>query len=64
MAELAAKGITLRVGSPDNIAEEAPSSYKDVTEVVNICKLVVSTGPPLTLPNWARPQHGHKQEGL
>jgi tRNA-splicing ligase RtcB len=31
------KGITIRVGSVNNIAEEAPESYKDVMEVVDIC---------------------------
>lgn len=36
--DLRAKGITFRVGSDGSLAEEAPSSYKDVTQVVEICK--------------------------
>ena len=31
------KGITIRVASPKLVMEEAPESYKDVTEVVNTC---------------------------
>jgi tRNA-splicing ligase RtcB (3'-phosphate/5'-hydroxy nucleic acid ligase) len=38
LADLAAKGIVARVGSPDAIAEEAPQSYKDVSEVVKVCE--------------------------
>jgi tRNA-splicing ligase RtcB len=34
---LAAKGISIRVASPKLVMEEAPESYKDVTEVVNTC---------------------------
>lgn len=37
LSDLAQKGITIRVGSVNSIAEEAPSSYKDVTEVVEVC---------------------------
>ena len=38
LEDLRQKGITIRVGSINNIAEEAPGSYKDVTEVVEVCK--------------------------
>ena len=31
------KGISIRVASPKLVSEEAPESYKDVTEVVNVC---------------------------
>lgn len=34
---LEAKGISIAVATPDLISEEAPESYKDVTEVVNTC---------------------------
>ncbi|VDM44639.1 unnamed protein product [Toxocara canis] len=32
-----AKGISIRVASPKLVMEEAPESYKDVTDVVNTC---------------------------
>ena len=35
--ELKAKGIAIRVASPKLVMEEAPESYKDVTEVVETC---------------------------
>lgn len=31
------KGIAIRLSSPKLVMEEAPESYKDVTEVVNTC---------------------------
>ena len=34
---LASKGISIRVASPKLVMEEAPESYKDVTEVVDTC---------------------------
>jgi tRNA-splicing ligase RtcB (3'-phosphate/5'-hydroxy nucleic acid ligase) len=34
--ELAARGITIRVGSVPGLAEEAPKTYKDVNEVIEI----------------------------
>lgn len=34
---LKAKGISIRVASPKLVTEEAPESYKDVTEVVDTC---------------------------
>ena len=34
---LKAKGISIRVASPKLVMEEAPESYKDVTQVVNTC---------------------------
>lgn len=34
---LAAKGISIRVASPKLVMEEAPESYKDVTQVVDTC---------------------------
>jgi len=37
LARLVDKGISVRVASPKLIMEEAPESYKDVTEVVNTC---------------------------
>jgi tRNA-splicing ligase RtcB len=37
LASLASKGISIRVASPKLVMEEAPESYKDVTEVVNTC---------------------------
>jgi tRNA-splicing ligase RtcB len=36
LAELAAKGITVKVASISGLAEEASSAYKDVTEVVHV----------------------------
>ena len=45
------KGISIRVASPKLVMEEAPESYKDVTEVVNTCdaagisKIVVKLRP-------------------
>ena len=35
--KLKTKGISIRVASPKLVMEEAPESYKDVTEVVNTC---------------------------
>ena len=35
---LAAKGISIRVASPKLVMEEAPESYKDVTQVVDTCE--------------------------
>lgn len=63
MADLADKGITIRAGSLDNLAEEAPSSYKDVTAVVDICTSASTTSPLIVLTR-SRPQCGHKQESL
>lgn len=37
LESLAAQGIAVAVASPENIQEEAPSAYKDVNEVVDIC---------------------------
>ncbi|GHP03998.1 hypothetical protein PPROV_000275200 [Pycnococcus provasolii] len=37
LANLRTKGISIRVASPKLVMEEAPESYKDVTEVVNTC---------------------------
>ena len=34
---LAQKGISIRVASPKLVMEEAPESYKNVTDVVNTC---------------------------
>ena len=36
--KLKTKGIAIRVASPKLVMEEAPESYKDVTEVVNTCQ--------------------------
>lgn len=38
MEQLKQKGISIRVASPKLISEEAPESYKDVTQVVNTCQ--------------------------
>lgn len=35
--KLESLGISIRVASPKLVMEEAPESYKDVTEVVNTC---------------------------
>lgn len=35
---LESKGISIRVASPKLVMEEAPESYKNVTDVVNTCK--------------------------
>jgi tRNA-splicing ligase RtcB len=35
--KLAEKGIAIRVASPKLVMEEAPESYKDVTQVVQTC---------------------------
>ena len=37
MDGLAQKGISIRVASPKLVMEEAPESYKDVTQVVDTC---------------------------
>ena len=37
LAGLKAKGISIRVASPKLVMEEAPESYKDVTQVVDTC---------------------------
>ena len=37
LGNLAAKGIAIRVASPKLVTEEAPESYKDVTQVVETC---------------------------
>lgn len=37
LSKLAAQGIAIRVASPKLVMEEAPESYKDVSEVVNTC---------------------------
>ena len=34
---LKTRGIAIRVASPKLVMEEAPESYKDVTEVVDTC---------------------------
>ena len=34
---LQSKGIAIRVASPKMVMEEAPESYKDVTQVVDTC---------------------------
>jgi tRNA-splicing ligase RtcB len=46
LGNLAAKGIAIRVASPKLVTEEAPESYKDVTQVNLSCgtdSLVVDT---------------------
>ena len=35
--KLQGQGISIRVASPKLVMEEAPESYKDVTDVVNTC---------------------------
>eukprot|EP00742_Colponemidia_sp_Colp-10_P016434 GILJ01018830.1.p1 GENE.GILJ01018830.1~~GILJ01018830.1.p1 ORF type:complete len:631 (+),score=120.54 GILJ01018830.1:167-2059(+) len=51
LASLRAKGITVHISSPKLAAEEAPESYKDVSEVVETChkagisKMVVRLRP-------------------
>lgn len=37
LRQLEAKGISIRVASPKLVMEEAPESYKNVTDVVNTC---------------------------
>ena len=37
LTSLEEKGISIRVASPKLVMEEAPESYKDVTQVVNTC---------------------------
>lgn len=37
LERLAEKGISIRVASPKLVMEEAPESYKNVTDVVNTC---------------------------
>lgn len=38
IANLNAKGISIRVGQMNAVVEEAPEAYKDVTEVVGVCE--------------------------
>lgn len=37
LKDLSDKGISIRVASPKLVMEEAPESYKNVTDVVNTC---------------------------
>jgi tRNA-splicing ligase RtcB len=37
VGELAAKGITVRVANRRLLGEEAPSAYKDVASIVEVC---------------------------
>lgn len=37
--DMKAMGISLCVASPEHISEEAPGSYKDVSDVVESCEL-------------------------
>ena len=37
LSKLKARGIAIRVASPKLVMEEAPESYKDVTDVVDTC---------------------------
>ena len=37
LKSLETKGIAIRVASPKLVMEEAPESYKDVTQVVDAC---------------------------
>jgi len=37
LSNLQANGISIRVASPKLVMEEAPESYKNVTDVVNTC---------------------------
>lgn len=37
LEKLAQQGISIRVASPKLVMEEAPESYKNVTDVVNTC---------------------------
>lgn len=37
LERLKEKNISIRVGNPSSIAEEAPESYKDVVDVVDVC---------------------------
>ena len=37
LAALEQKGISIRVASPKLVMEEAPESYKNVTDVVDTC---------------------------
>ncbi len=39
LEKLAEKGISIRVASPKLVMEEAPESYKNVTDVVDTCTL-------------------------
>ena len=39
LAALEQQGISIRVASPKLVMEEAPESYKNVTDVVDTCKL-------------------------
>jgi tRNA-splicing ligase RtcB len=39
LANLEEQGISIRVASPKLVMEEAPESYKNVTEVVNTCHM-------------------------
>lgn len=41
LSSLQEKGISIRVASPKLVMEEAPESYKNVTDVVNTCKFSV-----------------------
>lgn len=50
LENLAQKGISIRVASPKLVMEEAPESYKNVTDVVNTCESfwLFMPLPPLT----------------
>jgi tRNA-splicing ligase RtcB len=36
LADLESRGVTVRAGSLDGLAEEAPEAYKDVSDVVRV----------------------------
>merc|ERR1712107_611485 len=44
--KLAGQGISVRVASPKLVMEEAPESYKNVTDVVNTCHAAESARKP------------------
>ena len=58
LANLAALGISIRVASPKLVMEEAPDSYKNVTDVVDTCdaagisKKVIKLRPIGVIKGW------------
>ena len=58
LAQLAKQGISIRVASPKLVMEEAPDSYKNVTDVVDTChtagisKKCVKLRPVAVIKGW------------
>lgn len=58
-------GISIRVASPKLVMEEAPESYKNVTDVVNTChaagisKKAIKLRPIAVIKGWNMSSYSH-----